>query len=97
MEPLALITGGAIFLVGWLCGRITRPRREKSAPDIKPICGCGHHFSSHDPKTKACNAKVQRKVHQGGAFMHNEYKPCSCLQYVGPLPIDTFYAPEITG
>lgn len=93
------LEGALIALVSVGVGRFipNRRRRPKPPPPIKPICGCMHHKSSHDPKTGACNAAVERpKYNSIGDHIGIEYRDCACRQYVGPEPHTEFYPPEMS-
>lgn len=68
-----------------------------------PICGCGHAFSFHSPteEHKPCKYMNRGKYQTfdkrtmnrvfGGWY---EGEKCSCVQYVGPLPLPEFMALE---
>jgi hypothetical protein len=83
------------FLVtGLLLGRFLPSRSSKPTME-SPRC-CQHPFGQHDPKTQACNAEIHRhKYSSTGAHVGNEYVSCPCLNYDGPRPLDSYYAPEI--
>lgn len=83
IEGLAII--GAYGL-----GRLRRTPRV--AKDPKPVCGCTHHLSMHDPTTNQCHAT--RQVNDYGE--PTRFVTCTCRQYVGPKPIDTFFAQKTT-
>ncbi len=94
-----MLIGVIIFLMGAVTGMLVRQGmieagRDRSPKSPQPICGCKHHFSSHDPETKACNVETVK-------YYANIYEVsrlrCPCLQYTGPEPLPTYYAPEITG
>lgn len=90
---LEMLTGGVLFLLGVLVGRFL-PARSPARPEPpKPICACGHPLSNHNPKTRACNVATIRLVNSREVGRGN----CPCLQYVGPEPLPTVYAPEVTG
>lgn len=107
MEPISLLVGAGIAATSYLLGRVGRRRsgrRGRVGPaalasgDPQPICGCDHGLSFHDPETKACHGKVQRptkfdKVYGAVAY---ETVACTCRRYVGPVPLDEVFAPQIT-
>ena len=93
----------AVALVGVLLGRFLPNRRKgpKPAKAVRPVCGCGHHHSYHDPKTSECHGQVRGKAIKFTDYASRdpvawEQVQCSCRQYSGPVPIPEFYAPEIT-
>lgn len=64
----------------------SEPGRQLPAAD-RPVCGCGHHLSYHDPNTGQCLHKrtfLQRHVYTA---------QCSCQQYIGPEPVP-HYLPQ---
>ena len=96
-----MLEGALILLVGIAIGRVlrlrARPKQYKPKP-IVPKCGCGHHFSLHDPKTGECHGgfdfygdpvNYQSKTTKDGT-------PCRCRKYAGPEPLPEYYAPEIS-
>lgn len=83
MDPLSLLAGVAIFVTGWLVGRVTRRRRAVDDP-TKPTCGCRHGLHAHDPRDGRCHGANRVKVYKNGEFKHFEEVPCACRQYVGP-------------
>lgn len=80
---------------------IARRRKDRldQATGPQPICGCEDHYAFHDPTTGHCHAtsKVPSKWDGDGFPIAYKQQQCGCRQYVGPQPLDTFYAPEITG
>jgi hypothetical protein len=100
---LSLLLGAAVFASGLLAGRFwpARHRHPKPPKPVKPVCGCTHHYSFHDPKTGQCSATVQGNVIHWDADWNTpddwEMVPCACRKYVGPEPLPTLYAPEIGG
>lgn len=82
-----ILEGGAIALAGVIVGRLLPGRRRKKIKQPQPICGCTHHYSMHDPKTKACGASVKVAQHSGGQFTSYKLMACACLQYTGPEPL----------
>lgn len=86
MSDPAMLADAAIFLGGMLAGRAwpARRRRQKA---VKPVCGCKHAASYHDPQTKECHEQI---------FAYDNVYRCACRQYTGPEPLPTVYAQEIT-
>lgn len=107
MEPVSLLVGAGIAATGYLIGRVGRWRSGRSrrggataleSGGPRPVCGCEHGLAFHDRQTGACHATVQRptkfdKVYGPVAF---EAVPCTCRHYVGPVPLDEVFAPQIT-
>ena len=72
-----------IALAGVLIGRFLPNRRKRNdLKPIKPICGCKHHLSYHDPATGRCR--------------NGDWGGCACRQYSGPQPLPEYFAPEMT-
>lgn len=102
MDPLSLLLGGAIAVVGVAVGRMMRPRsRHEARPELaaprpqpQPICGCGHHLVFHDNKTKICQAQVVIPGRWTGQY-GGTYRKCMCQGYRGPTPVDEYYAPDL--
>ena len=93
-----MLVGGGLTGAGVLLGRVLPNRkRAGSQPTIEnPRC-CEHSFGEHDPKTGKCNGEIRRvKYSPDGASLGYHYFPCRCLNYDGPRPLDSYYAPEIT-
>lgn len=61
-------------------------RRKRKEPE--PRCGCGHHLAMHDPDSKHCHAQWQFRPQPGAPL---KLRDCTCRQYVGPMPVDTFF------
>ncbi|WP_037605498.1 hypothetical protein [Streptacidiphilus rugosus] len=62
-----------------------------------PICGCEHHLAKHDTSGK-CHEEVQAPAawDADGKVLRYETKQCNCQRYVGPEPLGTVFAAEIT-
>ena len=92
MDPLSLLAGGALLVIGWVAGRLGRVRpRPHRQP--QPVCGCGHHLAHHDRQAGACAALVLYEWYD--KRMMQRWETCSCKRYTGPEPIDpgTWVAP----
>lgn len=95
-----MLIGGGVFLAGMIADRLLPPRRRGPKPrkDPKPICGCGHHHSFHDPATGQCHGMMR-----GEPIKYDSFKdptawaqvPCTCRTYSGPVPLPEYVAPEI--
>lgn len=79
------------LVIGVVIGRI-RPqrRRQLGSGTASPVCGCGHHQSFHDPATGECHGENAINVY-GRPDMHK----CGCRQYLGPVPLPEYFAPEV--
>lgn len=79
---------------------VAERRREALAAAERPpapVCGCTHHLAKHG-KDGRCHEDVQTAVEWDADQKPVKYasKPCSCQQYVGPQPLPTLYAQELT-
>jgi hypothetical protein len=83
----------AVALIGVLLGRFLPDRRKgPKVKVVKPVCGCEHHHSYHDPETGECGY-VEHAYEGNGVYADLH---CPCRQYSGPQPLPEFYAPEVT-
>ncbi|MFI0938401.1 hypothetical protein [Streptomyces sp. NPDC021020] len=64
----------------------------------EPICGCTHHLAMHGRDDGKCHAEVETPSlwDADRQPLQFESQQCNCQQYVGPEPLGTVYAPEIT-
>jgi hypothetical protein len=89
---MELVIAATIAAVGWVAAALVRRRRREppAAADPEPYCGCGDHYAYHDMK---------QRDRWGGTGLHNGYDhvQCNCRQYVGPQPLEIFYAPQLSG
>lgn len=74
----------------------TLPRRRdkssKTVTSVQAVCGCSHDLAMHDPETKRCYAEITRKKYsKQGGHIGFDYVSCPCRQYVGPLPVESFF------
>jgi hypothetical protein len=92
-----MLAGGALVLAGFLLGRLPSRRKGPKPPGpVEAKCGCTHHHSFHDPATGACGASVAiDKRSKSGSWIGQEYLPCACKQYSGPVPLPEYFATEI--
>ncbi|MEV5507775.1 hypothetical protein [Streptomyces orinoci] len=76
-----------------------RERAELEAAGKPPaaVCGCGHHLAKHDKQGK-CHETVEVPVAWDADRKPVRFEPgrCNCQQYVGPQPLATVYAEELT-
>jgi hypothetical protein len=95
MPDPSLLLGAAIFASGLLAGRFWPVRRRARPPKpAKPICGCEHELSFHDPKSGECHALMKVPSTMTRDSYHTG---CTCKQYTGARIIDPGYvAREIT-
>ncbi|WP_372515839.1 hypothetical protein [Streptantibioticus silvisoli] len=63
----------------------------------EPVCGCTHHLAKHDKQGK-CHEDVEAPVEWDADRKPVRFasRPCTCQQYVGPQPLPTLYAQELT-
>lgn len=86
-DPLSLATGAALLAIGYLSGRIVRPKTTTPAPALA-MCGCKHNLSQHDPISRSCHADIQHA-------RFSTYTPCTCRQYIGPIPAEQYMQTQI--
>lgn len=87
----ALIALGSIIVGRLLVQFPPRRRTPKSVAPPKPICdGCGHGRSYHKDGG-SCTAEDRANSTERGYYM----QACTCAEYTGPVPLQTFYSPEI--
>ncbi|WP_116247120.1 hypothetical protein [Nocardiopsis sp. FIRDI 009] len=112
MEPVSMVVGAVIAVVGFVAGRQVARRQVRASlahqrqyeqhravqggqQQPQPLCGCGHHLVFHDKETKKCQTQVVipgRWTGQAGST----YRQCMCQGYRGPIPLDEYYAPDLT-
>lgn len=91
MDPVTLLIGAGILLTGGMIGNIAGRRRVKAAGPPKAKCeGCDHNLSFHDESR--CHGHTKRDVYDDGEWIGTDYVPCTCQQYVGPIPADRMLA-----
>ncbi len=88
MIALAMLAGVFILAIGILVGRLLAALRPALPKQPKPVCGCTHHYSVHDPKgDMRCNVAI---------YVGSTYRgKCACLRYSGPVPLPEYFATEI--
>jgi hypothetical protein len=105
---MELVIGGGLVLVGFILGRLHRPRRGPPKPSPE-ICECDHPRSMHNSdgchqveliteqviigKEEAVDYYSDKKYEQ--AILDEKVvdkQKCGCVHYVGPY---TSYVPEI--
>jgi hypothetical protein len=92
IDPVSVGLAVILFGAGWVVGRVGRMRSRREV--IRPICECGHHYGAHDDD--GCNAEVQRHENDDAGYsLGQQWRPCACLKYTGPVPLDQFWAPPI--
>jgi hypothetical protein len=91
----AMLAGGGLVILGVVVGWFLPVRRisRASSKTPRPLCGCDHELSFHDPASGKCHALLYVPPTQARMSHH---VPCPCRQYSGPQPLPEFYAPEIT-
>jgi hypothetical protein len=92
---LGMLTGGGLVLAGGILGRFLPARRRGPKPPnpVRPVCGCEHEKSYHDPASGKCHALMYVP---GTVSRSSHHVPCTCRQYTGPQPLPEYYAPEIS-
>ncbi|MFD9687067.1 hypothetical protein ACFWXO_15080 [Kitasatospora sp. NPDC059088] len=70
---------------------------EAAGRPPEPVCGCTHHLAKHD-KQGRCHEVVEAPTGWDADRRPVSYEPrqCNCQQYVGPEPLGTVFAPELT-
>jgi hypothetical protein len=91
-DPISLATGAALLVTGFGAGRFRRPTREPKKPTA--ACGCGHTLAHHDPATNQCHGQELRRDcrNKQGDWIGNQWVPCTCRRYVGPVPVESLFA-----
>jgi hypothetical protein len=95
-----VLEGALILAVGILIGIVVRslPARRRGTKPVEAVCGCGHHLSYHDPKTRACGYASSPVVKSTATITeYGKAMQCPCLAYTGPLPLHTYIPTEIAG
>ena len=96
MPDITLLTGAGVFLAGMVTGRAWPSRRRKPKP-VKPVCGCDHHHSFHDPATGQCGYGTRHlDAYDERDNPVYSFTRCPCRKYSGPEPLPELYAPEIS-
>lgn len=92
-DPITLAVGGGLVLVGWVGGRIGRRPALTNSDAPEPTCGCEHSLALHNPYTSECHGQIRRPHYEpNGAPCGKEWVDCDCRRYVGPEPVEQFYA-----
>ena len=70
---------------------------EAAGRPPEPVCGCTHHLARHDKQGK-CHATVEAATawDEERRPLRYEERTCDCQQYVGPQPLTTLYAQDLT-
>jgi len=93
------IIGAVIALLSLSTGYgLGRWRRSTSSPKPPKLqCSCKHGLSFHDKDTGHCHGTDQLPTYnKNGTWVGYQHKPCTCRQYDGPIPYDTYVARELT-
>lgn len=99
---MGMLEGAVLMVIGVLLGRFLPGRRKGAAPAAeppKPVCGCKHHHSFHDPGSGKCHGLADKPTHftTTGKPIAWAKVPCTCRQYSGPVPLPEYMAQEIAG
>ncbi|MBW4719877.1 hypothetical protein [Saccharothrix obliqua] len=88
MDPVTLVAGAVIALVGFGLGHLTGRRRSARLGPPPAVCeGCRHALSFHD-EHGGCHATTKARNKYVGGFT----APCACRQYVGEIPAERVLA-----
>lgn len=74
---------------------------EEASRPPEAICGCTHHLAKHD-KQGSTGGRCHEFVEVPTAWdadkkpLSYEREQCHCQQYVGPQPLSTLYAEDLT-
>lgn len=77
--------------------REQREALESASKPPQPVCGCTHHLAKHD-KQGRCHESVELPSAWDADKKPTSYErgQCNCQQYIGPQPLTTFYAEDLT-
>jgi hypothetical protein len=96
MDPLSMLIGAAILLIGIASGfalsRVLSPSARAETP--RAICSCTHGLGQHDEVHGKCHGQVlRRNMRTGsGAWIGDQWVNCTCRHYDGPQPIEKYLA-----
>lgn len=98
---IGMVEGAVILLIGMRIGWSLPGRRKiEEKPEVKPVCGCGHHHAYHTKKTGVCAGVNQIPVAWGAIFgsrpIRWDQQKCRCQQYSGPQALPEYYAPDVS-
>lgn len=105
-----MLVGALLLAIGVLCGWVLAdapgeddeptPRPTPRPAAMLPECGCGHSLAFHNPTAGTCRAPASAPPESGSLYALQAAlaarKLCLCQQYVGPVPLAEYYAPEVT-
>lgn len=79
-------------------GRSGRLALAEANRPPEAVCGCTHHLAMHDRQQGRCHEETRAAVEwdTDRRPVRFELRPCNCHQYVGPEPLATVFAPELT-
>jgi hypothetical protein len=93
MDPITLATGALIALVSLGIGHLNGRRTRKRVGPAPAECdGCHHGLSYHNDGGKCHGTHRRIKYSSGGSNLGWHDVPCTCQQYVGPVPADRMLA-----
>ncbi|QLY31095.1 hypothetical protein [Nocardia huaxiensis] len=88
-DPISLVVGAGLVVIGWAAGRYSRRTPRVQPPST--VCGCGHDLSLHDRKAGECHAESPRKTGWGLTV----WARCGCKNYTGATPLEELFAPPV--
>jgi hypothetical protein len=92
MDPISMIIAVVILMTGFVLGRLRRT--STAAKAVEAVCGCKHglHMHADDGKCHEINLiPYSWDSRYGQANRWNEVA-CTCQKYVGPRPIEDYFA-----
>jgi hypothetical protein len=97
MDPISLLIGAAILLIGVVLGFVFGTFRRVLSPleaTPKAVCSCSHGLGQHDEKRGNCHGQVLRRSmrDKAGNWLGDQWVQCTCRHYDGPQPIEQYLA-----
>lgn len=84
MSIITLVLLGVLPVLGFVAGAVVgRLTRRKPYVEPKAVCeGCNHHTSYHEEEGGRC--------HHIAHYEYSSDVECTCLRYIGPVPMPTY-------
>lgn len=96
MDPITLLIGAALLLLGLMLGIPTGMllSQRRVSPALQTICSCEHGYGQHDEVHGKCHGQVLRKDMRSstGYRIDDQWVDCTCRHYDGPQPIEKYLA-----